>query len=372
VSQVRLQYVQTFNARGRRYSYFRKPGSARIRLGLPGSTELMSAYQAALDAAPRIEVGATLTVPDTLSALVVAYYTSADFQDLGSTTQQIRRYLIERLRGDFGKYPVKLLEAKHINAMLTRITKPHMRKQWLKMLRGLMAYAVRIGMRIDDPTADFKIKQRQSDGIVTWGESEIEAFRNHHPLGSRARLALELLLDTVQRRGDVVRMGRQHIRGDLIHVTQQKTGAKLRLPLLPELMAGGNRRDPERSPDVLDDCQGQTLHRRRLWSLVSPPMRRGGSARLQRTWAAQGRLSATCRSRMHGEADRRVVGAPQPRGDRALYQGRRRRGVGAGGDGQDANVGCQTRGAGLSNNRATHWRERKIKWTSFPHIGKRC
>jgi integrase len=251
VSQVRLQYVQTFNARGRRYSYFRKPGSARIRLGLPGSTELMSAYQAALDAAPRIEVGATLTVPDTLSALVVAYYTSADFQDLGSTTQQIRRYLIERLRGDFGKYPVKLLEAKHINAMLTRITKPHMRKQWLKMLRGLMAYAVRIGMRIDDPTADFKIKQRQSDGIVTWGESEIEAFRNHHPLGSRARLALELLLDTVQRRGDVVRMGRQHIRGDLIHVTQQKTGAKLRLPLLPELMAGGNRRDPERSPDVL-------------------------------------------------------------------------------------------------------------------------
>jgi integrase len=237
VSQVRLQYVQTFNARGRRYSYFRKPGSARIRLGLPGSTELMSAYQAALDAAPRIEVGATLTVPDTLSALVVAYYTSADFQDLGSTTQQIRRYLIERLRGDFGKYPVKLLEAKHINAMLTRITKPHMRKQWLKMLRGLMAYAVRIGMRIDDPTADFKIKQRQSDGIVTWGESEIEAFRNHHPLGSRARLALELLLDTVQRRGDVVRMGRQHIRGDLIHVTQQKTGAKLRLPLLPELMA---------------------------------------------------------------------------------------------------------------------------------------
>jgi integrase len=237
VSQVRLQYVQTFNARGRRYSYFRKPGSARIRLGLPGSTELMSAYQAALDAAPRIEVGATLTVPDTLSALVVAYYTSADFQDLGSTTQQIRRYLIERLRGDFGKYPVKLLEAKHINATLTRITKPHMRKQWLKMLRGLMAYAVRIGMRIDDPTADFKIKQRQSDGIVTWGESEIEAFRNHHPLGSRARLALELLLDTVQRRGDVVRMGRQHIRGDLIHVTQQKTGAKLRLPLLPELMA---------------------------------------------------------------------------------------------------------------------------------------
>jgi hypothetical protein len=211
--RLELRYVQTFNARGHRYYYFRKPGCARIRLpGLPGSTEFMSAYQVALDAAPRIEVGAGRTLPGTVSALVVAYYSSTDFGDLGPATQQYRRWLIEKFRTVFGKHPVKLLEAKHINAMLKQIEKPHMRKQWLKMLRGLMRYAICIGMRAEDPTIGFKIKQRQSDGIPTWGETEIEAFRRHHVLGSRARLAFELLLNTGQRRGDVIRMGRQQCR----------------------------------------------------------------------------------------------------------------------------------------------------------------
>ena len=104
------------------------------------------------------------------------------------------------------------------------------------MLRGLMRYAVHIGMRADDPTIGIKIKQRQSDGIPTWGEIEIEAFRRYHPLGSRARLAFELLLNTGQRRGDVIRMGRQHVRDGVIQVTQQKTKAKLLIPLHPDLL----------------------------------------------------------------------------------------------------------------------------------------
>jgi integrase len=238
VTRIRLAFVQEFVARGNVYYYFRKPGCARIRLpGLPGSAEFMTAYQTALDAAPRIEIGAGRTMPGTISALVVAYYSSTDFGDLGPATQRFRRWLIEKFRADFGKHPVKLLEAKHVDALLKRIATPHMRRQWIKTLRGLMAYAVSIQMRADDPTSGFKVKYRQSDGIATWGEPQIEAFRQHHALGSRARLALELLLNTVQRRSDVIRMGRQHIRGDAIHITQQKTGAKLRLPLLSELLA---------------------------------------------------------------------------------------------------------------------------------------
>jgi integrase len=238
VTRIRLQFVQAFTSRGHVYYYFRKPGCSRIRLpGLPGSTEFMRAYEMALGSAPRMEIGAGRTVPGTVSALVAAYYSSADFRDLGQRTQQFRRWLIEKFRADFGRHPVKLLEARHVDALLKRIPTPHMRRQWLKTLRGLMAYAVSIGMRADDPTTGFKVKHRQSDGIATWGEAEIATFRQHHPLGSRARLALELLLNTVQRRSDVIRMGRQHVRDGAIQVIQQKTKAKLRLPLLPELLA---------------------------------------------------------------------------------------------------------------------------------------
>jgi integrase len=75
------------------------------------------------------------------------------------------------------------------------------------------------------------------DGHHTWTEDEIAQFEAHHPIGSRERLAFALGLHTGQRRGDVIRMGRQHIKGDVLRVTQRKTGAALALPIHPELAA---------------------------------------------------------------------------------------------------------------------------------------
>src|SRR5947209_13039478 len=60
---------------------------------------------------------------------------------------------------------------------------------------------------------------------------------SHHRPGTRARLALALLLHTGQRRGDVVRIGRQHIRDGVVHVRQQMTGIELAIPIHPTLAA---------------------------------------------------------------------------------------------------------------------------------------
>jgi integrase len=237
---IKLRYVQSFTARGRRFYYFRKPGSARIRLpGFPGSDEFMAAYRAALADMPRIEIGARRTIAGTVNALCVSYYGSAEFNHvLSQATQKYRRNIIERFRAPRGDRPVRLLEQRHVVAILEQLKKPHARKSWLKAIRGLMKYAVQIGMIADDPTRDVSLaKLPKSDGHKTWGEPEIEAFRAKHALGTRARLALELLLGTVQRRGDVVRMGRQHIRNGELEVKQRKTGVSLTLPVLPELAA---------------------------------------------------------------------------------------------------------------------------------------
>jgi integrase len=78
---------------------------------------------------------------------------------------------------------------------------------------------------------------KKGEGFRTWGEEEIAGFRRHHAKGTRARFAFELLLNTVQRRNDVIRMGPQHIRDGFLHVQQSKTGARLRLPIMPELQA---------------------------------------------------------------------------------------------------------------------------------------
>src|SRR5262245_45712024 len=89
----------------------------------------------------------------------------------------------------------------------------------------------------DDPTIGIKLRSVKGDGFHTWSEEEIAAFEAAHPIGSRERLALALGLHTGQRRGDVICMGRQHVRGDLLHVVQQKTGKVLAIPIHPELQA---------------------------------------------------------------------------------------------------------------------------------------
>ena len=45
----------------------------------------------------------------------------------------------------------------------------------------------------------------------------------------------ELLLLTGQRRGDVVRMGCQHVKDGWIRVCQEKTGTEIEIPMHPEL-----------------------------------------------------------------------------------------------------------------------------------------
>jgi integrase len=48
---------------------------------------------------------------------------------------------------------------------------------------------------------------------------------------------MELALNTGQRRSDLVRMGKQHVRDGRIHITQQKTKTKLAIPIHPDLQA---------------------------------------------------------------------------------------------------------------------------------------
>ena len=118
---------------------------------------------------------------------------------------------------------------------------PHAQKNWLKTLRGLMLFAIAENIRADDPTAGVKaLRPRvKSKGHLTWGKDQIEAYRNTHPIGTGARLALELLLNVAARRGDAHRLGMQHVRQGMLcwrpHKTIGSTGKMLSIPILPEL-----------------------------------------------------------------------------------------------------------------------------------------
>jgi hypothetical protein len=81
MTRLRLKYVNVVRKNGGRiYHYFRRPGFARVPLpGLPGSAEFMEAYQAALAGAPKLEIGASRTIPGTVNAAIAAFYKSHKF-----------------------------------------------------------------------------------------------------------------------------------------------------------------------------------------------------------------------------------------------------------------------------------------------------
>jgi integrase len=237
MTHIRLPYVQAWVDRdGRVHQYFRRPGHPRVRLrGLPGSAEFMRAYEAALEV-PQIAIGAKRSKPGSVSMAIAAYFGSNDFGMLAAGTQAMRRGILERFREAHGDKPLALLPQKFIALTLSQM-KPYAARNWVKALRGLMQFAVKLELCEIDPTQGIKLPRVKSDGFHTWSETEIAAFEATHPIGSEARLAFALLLYSAQRRGDVIRMGRQHVRDGVLTVRQQKTGVELAIPVHNDLAA---------------------------------------------------------------------------------------------------------------------------------------
>src|SRR5262245_26586829 len=222
---------------GHFYYYFRRAGYPRVPLpGLPGSAEFEAAYAAALGSAPS-EIGIGRNQHGSVAHAVASYFGSTDFCNrLTPSTQAIRRVLLEKFRRDYGEKPIASLPRKFIETLLSTL-RPGAAKNWLKALRGLLQYCVAEGLCKEDVTASIKLAPSDSKGFHTWTDDEIAQFEAHHAVGSKPRLALALLLYTGQRRSDVIRMGRQHIKDGVLTITQQKTGVTVPVPVHPELRA---------------------------------------------------------------------------------------------------------------------------------------
>ncbi len=238
---------------GRPRFYFRRRGFKKLPLpGLPWSPEFMAKYEGALAGQP-IEIGAKRVKPGTMRALAVSYFNSVGFRAMRPSTQSVYRNIINRFCEEagvtgvaYGDMPAAAMRREHVvKLMAARAAKPDSANGLRKVLRAMMQHAIEMEMREDDPTRDVRAIRVKSDGFHSWTDEEVAQFEKHHPIGSRARLALALLLFTGQRRSDVVRMGRQHIRNavvdgksvELLHVKQQKTGVELDIPVLPPLAA---------------------------------------------------------------------------------------------------------------------------------------
>jgi integrase len=210
----------------------------------------MTAYQAAVDGIPAIrEAASPKAAIGTVDWLVNAYRASATFKATAPETQRTRANILENFRAADGDKrifhsangkTVMMLERQHLQTIVNRkqIT-PFAQRNLLNTLRAMFKWAVSEGKLPDDPSLGVTCQRikNKNDGYRTWTDAEIDQFIARHPIGTKAYLALMLLLDTGQRRGDVVQMGRQHVRNGWLSIVQGKTGMAVEVPITDALQA---------------------------------------------------------------------------------------------------------------------------------------
>jgi integrase len=231
MTKLHLKYVQSY----RGYHYFRRRGMPVIPLpGVVGSAEFMQAYQQALATAPAPIGASKRSLPGSISCALAEYFTSQSFRGLAAATQMKRRGLLERIREPHGQMQLASMPKEFVIVLLDTLT-PHTAHSTLIALRHFTGWCVERKLMCDDPTFGVRLRMPKSDGHATWSEDEIARFEAAHAIGTKARLALVLGLYTAQRRADVIRIGRQHIRDGVLTVRQQKTGVTLAIPVHSDL-----------------------------------------------------------------------------------------------------------------------------------------
>ena len=103
-------------------------------------------------------------------------------------------------------------------------------------MRGLFGWAVEAQHIKTNPTLGVKYpKLPKTGGFVPWTDDDIAAYERHWPIGTRQRVWLDVLAYTGLRRGDVVQLGRQHVRDGVAYIKTEKTDTPVALPILPLL-----------------------------------------------------------------------------------------------------------------------------------------
>src|SRR5580700_5881617 len=87
-----------------------------------------------------------------------------------------------------------------------------------------------------DPTLGVENPPRpKGAGFIPWTEEHVAACEKRWPVGTRQRVWLDVLLYTGLRRGDAVKLGRQHVRDGVATLKTEKTDTEVTLPILPVL-----------------------------------------------------------------------------------------------------------------------------------------
>lgn len=259
---VKLKWVYRDGDRhGNVRVYFWRGKNRKVRIHeTPGTPEFSARYHALVgqSQAGLLRRDATrhplAPLKDTLGWLVQQYLHGCPaFLALANDGRRARAGVLERILAEpvhpgavetFRDFPLDRLSPKAIRTLRDRKAQlPGAANNRIKALRALFRWATNDedgpARAPFDPCLTVAYADQPTVGFHTWSVGEVAQFHAHHPVGSKARLAMELMLYTGFRRSDMVEFGRQHIHDGWVRKPQVK-GARRRLvllefPVLPDL-----------------------------------------------------------------------------------------------------------------------------------------
>ncbi len=118
-----------------------------------------------------------------------------------------------------------------------RAKTPNAANNFLKTMSHMFKWAVDAELLEVSPCSGVSKLKAESDGFHTWTVEQVEQYRAKHPLGTKPRLAIDLLLFLGLRRGDVAIIGKQHVRNGVLSIRTGKNKTWVHLPIFKQLAA---------------------------------------------------------------------------------------------------------------------------------------
>lgn len=231
-----LHVIAERNRHGKVVFYYRVDKGPRIRLPAPDAPDFMACYQAAISGTP---IRKQSDDPRTLAWLVARYMESADWKELSDGTHRQRSNIFHSMLKDKNGAPTNAARTRFKditddsirNGLEDRRHTPVQANNFLKAMVGLFKWARKDNHVEIDPVTGVDRLKVKTEGFPAWDESDIRLFCTKWQIGTTQRLAIEIAMHTGLRRSDLVRVGRQHLRGNVLSIRTDKTGAVITVEL---------------------------------------------------------------------------------------------------------------------------------------------
>lgn len=220
---------------GKTVWYVRINRGPRIRIRAAfGTPEFDAEYHAALARTPILKTAPSCS---SLEWLVARYRETTEWASLSAATRRQRDNIFKGVIEMAGGESYARITTSTIEAGRDRRSKtPHQARHFLDAMRGLFRWAHKAGLVKADPTTGVKnLARKRTEGFIPWTEDHVVAYGARWPIGTRQRVWLDVLLYTGLRRGDAVRVGRQHVRSGSIKTEKSGFTVDVSVIVLPVL-----------------------------------------------------------------------------------------------------------------------------------------